>query len=61
MQLKKELLNMVVKTPTTCWENGKYEIENEEANIVSGNVCAVRQTKRKRQPFVVDVKFAAHV
>lgn len=59
IQLKKEVLNRIVITSTTYWDDGKCELESTEAHAIVRKICAVRQTKRKKKPFVVHVKFPA--
>ena len=46
VQLKKEILNRIVITPTTYWDNGKCERENAEAHAIVEKISAVRQTKK---------------
>ena len=60
MQLNNDILNRVVITCTTYWDDGKCELESSEAHAIIGKICAVRRTKRKKQPFAVDVMFPAY-
>ena len=57
-ELKKTLLKRVVKVPKSCWNDGKCEASEELDQNAHGIIIAVRKTKRKYQPIVIDVKFS---
>jgi len=42
IQLKNTLLKRVVKTPKTYWDDGKYDIEDDDDKNISGIIIAVR-------------------
>ena len=57
-ELKKTLLKRVVKVPKSHWNDGKCEASEELDQNAHGIIIAVRKTKKKYQPIVVDVKFS---
>ena len=60
IELKKQLLKRVLKIPKTCWDGGKCNIEEDNNQNVSGIIVTVRRTKRKNEPFAIDVKFLVY-
>ena len=59
-ELKKTLLNRVVKVPKSYWNDGECKASEELDQNVNGIIIAVRKSKRKKQPIVIDVKISPY-
>ena len=59
-EYKKTLLKRVIKVPKSYLNDGKCEASEELDQNAHRIRIAVRKTKRKHQPIVIDVKFSPY-
>ena len=50
-KLKEEYLHRYVTTPLTFWEDGEWEIEDTDTDILEGQITNIKMVKNRKKMF----------